>query len=372
TTSFDGVDSQASGAGAVPTRPGGAAQASGHGVTLAFALESVHFGSAAGGASPNAWKGYGFDLDHQCTDATHDTQTSVCKPVPSEPQTSLVDGDGCRDNNFGALVTPLFETVRPTFESDTNTAISKGGNTWLVVVDDVDTGADDAYAPGRLFIAAATPTGSTPVWDGTDTRFIEQSSVVGGDVNAPVVSFPHGFIRGHVWVSGEPAAFSAIELPIGHVALLTSFASVVSTVVAFRLADDLSRVVSGTGTFAGALPMSQIEGVVGPFLGHEQGICAGDGLYVTTLQKVRAYPDVVVETATLQDPTKTCDGISFGIGLELTPVRVATLVVDDPVPPPDPCSPSFDGGTVDSDQGDGGVLDVVWIPTDGVSEVPFH
>lgn len=137
----------------LPPRPAGDAVASGKGKTLWLAARTYSFGMAdyAGVESDVAWQTYGYDPDNRCTSELDSREnTGTCRRPTGALQDSLIDGAGCRDNNFLRYVSTLLRTTLPTAESTLNNLVRQGSMTWILHIDDVDAGANDPLRTGLL------------------------------------------------------------------------------------------------------------------------------------------------------------------------------------------------------------------------------
>lgn len=319
-----------------PERPPGSATAAG-GKSLWFVAKRIYFGTLDHDGAPtaDAWREWGYDLDGRCTSDVAAAATGHCKPV-ADPS-YLVDGAACRDNNFGArFLSLLVAGTKSNFEADTVTSLLGGSATWMLRLDDVGDGDDDPYVPGAFYVTGST---DDPLkFDGTDLRDVLGDSLVGGDLEKPITRFPKGYLKGGVWVSGELAA-ATLRIPFGKKASapLAYDAMVMTT----KLSTDRAKATGGV--LAGVLSVSAFEAFLAP-IAADSKICPGDPLYKSIVGAIARYPDLSLGAPSLQDPSKTCDGVSMGIGFELAPVKPPTNVV--PVaPPPSGCGDAgVDGG----------------------------
>jgi hypothetical protein len=322
-----------------PARPPGAAVASGKGKKVWFEVKHFYLGSQdhTGATNKDGWREWGYDLDHVCTNQKESRENiGTCQRVEGANQDDLIDGDGCRDNNFGSKIIPLVLLSNPSFEDTTNSGILKGSGTWVFELEDVDDGPNDPYAPGKLYRAAALadPTARLAL-DGTDVRQVTRDSIVGGDLEKANASFSLGYIRDNVWVSGDPRAFDVL-VPIGDFSATMPLSS---GLITMKLSTD--HATASAGVAAGVLPSDKFELLLRP-VAERAGFCPGSTLYNSFLKTVAKFPDVYVEAASLQDTTKTCDGISIGVGFDFAPIQPVTQVVDPPPIPPSKCA---DAGT---------------------------
>jgi hypothetical protein len=322
-----------------PSRPTGAAVASGTGKKLWFEVKHFYLGSQdhTGATTKDGWREWGYNLDHVCTGIKESREnTGTCQRVEGATQDDLIDGDGCRDNNFGSKIVPLILLSNSSFEETTNNGILKGSGTWVFAIEDVDDGRDDPYAPGQLYRAAslADPAARLAL-DGTDVRQATRDSVVGGDVTKATVVFSLGYIRDNVWVSGDPRSFDVL-VPMGDFSAVMPLAA---GVVTMKLSDDHANASGGVA--AGVLPSDKFEQLLRP-VAERAGFCPGSTLYNSFLKTVAKFPDVIATAPSLQDITKPCDSISIGVGFDFAPIRPMTDVVDSPPLPPSKCA---DAGT---------------------------
>lgn len=313
-----------SGPAVPPERPAGLPQqASGTGKTLTFAVKRLYLGTQThlGESSSTAWREWGFDLDGRCTDLNASKQgIGTCLRVDTSTADVLVDGDRCRDNNFGSQIMGLVTTFNTNVETTTTASILKGSGTIGVVITDVDDGADDGFAPGMIYSLDSMGT-AMPAWDGTDVRKVADTSVKNLDLSQPLVGFPKGYIRGNVWVSGEGDAFN---LPFG-----LGGTALVLPLQAGRLAIPLDATHTQSpepALIVGAIPLVDLEAAMKP-VAASAGLCPGNSLYDGLIAKMLTFPDLVIGAPNLQDTTKTCDGLSVGLGFELKPIQPLTQVV---------------------------------------------
>lgn len=316
----------------VPARPPGAAVASGTGKTLWLAARNYTYGSTApdGTLSSTAWALYGYDLDEVCTGERDSIENrGTCRRPPGAKQDSLIDGERCRDNNFGRAVSSVIGML-PDAEKTLNELVRSGSTTWILRLDDVDPGADDTFAPGALYRssddrASATP----PTWDGSDDRGVQSDSIIDGDVMKPVLAFAGGYVSGGVWVSGDPASIKIIA-PISAVGFFP--VNLASAQITLEL--DAARTTGAHALLVGALPATEIKPAVDQITDFLR-VCPGTPLYESMLTTFLQIPDVSIGAPKLQYLGSTCDGVSAAVAFELTPIKPVTRVVA-PSPPRKP------------------------------------
>ncbi len=342
TTSFDGisggtkpgVDSgsaldtgDASTTAAVPpVRPTGAATAGG-GKKVMLGVKHFHYAHSNDALKvPGAWQDWGFDIDHECTGETDGTQAGTCIRAAGITADVVKDGKLCRDNQLGSQIVPQLNTYNSHFENDTNSGLLDGAPTLVFVVDDIGAG-DDPYAPGKLYLVGRTK-GRKPAWDGTDVRDALTGSLIGGNIDTPIVTFDKAYITGDTWVSGEPSDFQT-KVPMGETGELLPL-DLHAGVISFKLNDTRTGAVDGTGAIAGAIPAASLEAFLKPFVLTQTIFCPATPQYTTFMERVVTFVDVVITAPNLQDSKKNCDGVSLGLGINLAPVAALGSVVDDP------------------------------------------
>ncbi|MBK7400967.1 MAG: hypothetical protein IPJ34_33110 [Myxococcales bacterium] len=346
TTDFSGVSDKpdaTSGAehAVPPSRPAGA-PGKGGGITLFLGVKHFHFAHSNDALKvPGAWQDWGFDLDGLCTSSLAADQKGVCIRRPGATPDMVQDGKACRDNNFGSAGRPQAHGLRERVRERHQRRPRRGHPHVDPRPRRSGSGADDPYVPGRLYLAARTPDKVRPAWDGTDARKILTSSVKGGKIDDPVITFPKGYLKGNVWVSGEAADLS-LSLPIGKAGVLMPLVAQ-HAVIAFRLKDDHASAVDGTGQFAGAMPMSSLESFLAPFLASQTTFCPGSPQYKSFMDSLAPFADVSLGAASLQDEKSACDGVSFGIGINLAPIAVPTETAPPESDPP--CGTVSDAGS---------------------------
>lgn len=308
-----------------PERPAGPVEPSGKGKEIWLVVDRFFLGQddPDGGLAKDPWRKVGLDLDKVCTsEKLARENVGTCKRIAEAAQDVLTDGDACRDNNFGSQVVKLVGSFDAGFEKKSNDFVKKGATTWLLKLEDLDDGADDAYVVGKLY-KAATWEGygtTTPKFDGTDLRDIDTTSVLDADPAKPKVVFPKGYLAGNVWVSGDPSDFE-INVPIQG---LNVTMPVASGTLAMKLDPEHTKVQGGV--IGGALPTASVEGVVRP-IADQAGLCPGDPLYDSLLRSIQRTMDLVVGAPDLQSTSVTCDGLSIGIGFTMVQVQPPTKVV---------------------------------------------
>jgi hypothetical protein len=324
-----------------PQRPAGAVMPSGKGKTYWFEVRRFYFGTqdATGSKIKGAYQDWGWDLDARCTDLNASTNSlDTCMRMTGSAVDELVDGNLCRDNNFGARLAAPLDVISIGYESALADAIGAGGRTWLLRLDDVDDGPDDAFVTGALYVTTKTTSGSAPKFDGTDVRDVGSDSLADAGATAPAaVRFDRGFIAGNRFVSGDSRYDATILLPWNDDPIALPVAGLTLTL---PLSADRTS-TTAAGTVSGGIPLTSLLGAL-PRFASVGMVCAGDRAYDGLATSLAVAADVYVSGTEpdLQNTAKTCDGVSLGIGFDA--VRSAAYGTESvTTPQPAPCG---DGG----------------------------
>jgi hypothetical protein len=208
----------------------------------------------------NAWRKIGYDIDQMCTSADDSTsdQSGVCEKAPGAWLDALEDGNDCRDNNLGKLLIKVQGLIPNFAESEARSRISRGDTrTLLLVLEDLSPGPDDPYVPGKLYVVLP-PKKST--WNANDTYVVDALSV-NGSIEQPKYTFPNGYLRDNVWVSGD-LTFAPATLPF---MFLDYFVEIPTRghVLALEFSDGQHQNVMRS-TLAGAMEMKEATAALGP------------------------------------------------------------------------------------------------------------
>lgn len=331
----------------LPPRPSGAAEPSGKGVTRWFAARRIYSGTIdpeTGQADVEAWRKLGHDLDGECTteeQSKSDTSLTCTKPPEAQAET-LIDGEDCRDNAYGRILASAVQTLNSTWEAELHASIANGQPTLLLRISDLDSGPNDSFAPGAVYLTA--PRKTAPAWDGKDVFQVQSSGVEGTSItDPPRMSFPDGYLAGNVWVSGDVGS-SAGVLPIFLVTEVFE-TNLLSRVITVELDADHVNALGSAGSAIAS--RKTILDDIAPFT---LGIVNCDQSAVDYLQQYWLLPsfDLSALPPSFAATGEPCEALSVGGAFQWIPVAAATELVD--VPPP--VSPCDGGSLVDSGAGD--------------------
>jgi hypothetical protein len=329
-----------------PAQPSGAPAGDGTDKTV-LAMSKLFLGDTdrQGNTNANAWKSIGFNLDDLKSDAK---STDVCKPVSgANPTLVKTDGDNGIDNSFGENIMPIIVGLASDASQRINDSINQGQFTIMLAIDKLGTGPNYSglsaalYGGGDLSKVAGHENG--PTWDGTDPWPVLCELLQGcaqpstkGDVNKPLVTFPTSYVANRTWVSGSAGDVS-LSLSISGYALSLTIHH--ATITMDLGADNKSAT---NGTIGGVLSTDELNNGLKQVAGKiSSSLCQGSTLD-SILQQISQASDIMSDAT--QDPSKTCDGISVGLGFESKAVMLGD-VTDPAQPGADPCASSgADGG----------------------------
>jgi len=338
TSGVGGTGGSTADLGNVPPEPGPEAAGDGSGAILA--IRSLYLGDTdrKGKSSTTAWKGYGFNLDGKVS--TKDS-TDLCKPAAGAKASAVYeDGDGGTDNSFGKNILPIITSLASDASTQINDSINKGSFT--IILDIEKMGAGDSYNPltTKLYAGAKLVDDAgmeiAPNWDGNDAWPVVPELLNGGDITNPKVQFASSYVvkdpktSARTWVSGSKGDI-VLNLSVGGFTLsLTIASALIATEVG---ADNASAT---NGVIAGILNteqlISELAKVAGSF---DPTLCPPSTTFESIAQQIRQASDIMSNGS--QDPTKTCDGISIGLGFDMSAVKLGKVADATPMGP-DPCA----------------------------------
>lgn len=255
-------------------------------------------------------RGLRLDLDGRVTSET-DSQGNVntCRRAPGAPVEALADGPRGEDDNFAQHLVQELGAGSVTTDRRLADDLRTGRATLLLKLEGVFGPNEDVR--GALYLGAGLPAATFSTHDHWPT--------LGG----PVANFATGKQLDGRWYGTGATLDLAPLLTDGEAPFVVEDA---------RLSLDLS---TGEGVFGGAMRPSVVHDAIPTFLA--QLACTNDAISITTLQAKTAWAaDLVLGAPNLQDTTKTCDAISFGLAFEASrtgePRGHATLAKRSPCP----------------------------------------
>jgi hypothetical protein len=302
----------------------------------AFAVNAISLGEAdrAGNRNKDAWKSYGFDLDGRITVVTDQNSPdlkNVCKRAANARPAVHNDGDQGVDNAFGKEIIPILDTLAPSPSKTVTESIHAGTFTLILeVVGLTDDPLQTNTGLSATILLGGDFHGPPPFDLTTDWPYVN-----GADVPLPDSYITKGvFVSGH---GGPTAATLRLNLSIRGRSLIVP---VHGAIVSFK--HNPAGQSLDEGTIAGIINTEEfvtaISSVAGSF---DPSLCQAETLK-SIQDTIRQSSDSIVDGP--QDPNKTCDGISIGLGFGAKRVAPPTKVAPDAPPPPDPCTAPRDAG----------------------------
>ncbi|MCL2823995.1 MAG: hypothetical protein FWD57_08390 [Polyangiaceae bacterium] len=306
-----------------------AVQGDGDGVVLAISkLNLVDKG--------DDWKRVGYDLDgykSNLNSAFH------CKLAEGASTSVKADGERGIDNSFGANIMPSVVGMVSDVSEKAQDSLDDGSFSILIAIDGLGTGANYVDLPAALYAGAAL--GNAPKWDGTDEWpvFCElmQDCKETGTAQFPTaksrIQFPKSYVTGNTWVSGEKRTIS-ISMVLQGYALALDINQAVFTV---NLSG--SPVTGGSGgILAGVLEATKVvEAVVNLGGNLYSDLCDQNAPMSKQIQSAILNAADIMKDGT-QDPDKSCDGISIGLGFDMKRVQLGQVNDKNPEAS-SPCDP---------------------------------
>lgn len=296
-----------------------------------FALNTISLGEAdrAGNKNKDAWKSYGYNLDGLITNvsgATSPDLDRVCKRAQGAPATVHQDGDEGTDNTFGKEILKLLDPFTPTPSKSLNEAIAAGDFTIMLKVvgltdepEQTNTGLSGTLLVGGQF---SEEEGKVPTFTTADDWPYIQD---------PQVAIPGAYINKGTFVNGTGGASVKLSLSISGQSLSLT---INKAIISFKHNPATKSLEEGT--IAGVINTEEfvngISSVAGRF---STDLCSG-----STVEgikgSIRQASDMLADGS--QDPSKSCDGISIGLGFTAKQVGAPTKTVTPGEAPPDPCA----------------------------------
>lgn len=313
-------------AGLPPGRPEGAKP--GDGSEVVIAINKLFLGDSNRDGTPNSqngWKQYGFNLDGKVSEKG---SKDLCKPAGgASPSQAYPDGTNGVDNSFGKNILPIILGLSSDAGTKVNDSINSGSFTIMLALQKL--GAGDAYNPLGAKLYAGASLATPPKWDGTDEWPVRPELLSDPkDITSSKVVFPNGYLTGNTWVSGDKGDLT-LSLSISG---FTLDLKISSALLAVDL--DAAHKSGVNGTIAGIIEtevlISEIKKVAGAF---DKTMCSGstiDGI----ANQLRQASDILKDGT--QDPSKTCDGISIGLGFSAKQVKLGVVAPASEIKP-SPC-----------------------------------
>jgi len=334
----------------VPARPPMGTTSDGDDVEAVFALHNVSLDQ-----SGDRWRRFGLDLDGMNTASVADA--AECVGSSGRPP---LDGDKGIDNAFGQYVLPTVMSLIPCLEDNIALIQGTGRGTGLIRLRHWNGTPNDAKVDVSTFVSVdgtslddiselewSGPDGSDlvlpdsvddapdPSWDGQDYFFVDPSTLIGGDLDRPVI-----------WKSDAYIADGRIVLPLdtdSTLVLPTGPGTFSITLKGFLVAD-LSEDGQSLekGLIAGRFPAGKLVSALEPI-----GIC-NDTLQESVIGLITDHLDLRADEGA-GDAEDECTAIGVALTFQGARARIADLVAPVELPTRQPCAgqqsgldPAFD------------------------------
>ncbi|MRG96997.1 hypothetical protein GF068_34490 [Polyangium spumosum] len=277
-----------------------------------FAVRELFFGEGNSGE----WKKFGFNVDGQVSTGL---SSDVCMPNSGgSAQNAHPDGDDGIDNSFGKNLLPTILSLYPTWVQDVNNGIQNGNFTALTKVECLPASGDAPALNTLLF--GGTALGAMPKFDGTDTWPVEPALLSDPmDPLSTTITFPKSSVTGTLYDSGKNVQV-ILSVPVRTANDSTSIKlTLYSARMTMNLSDDRKSATSGM--IGGVLNTEEFVAEVNK-IGALLSLC-GNPLFDNLVNQVRQASDILTDGS--QDPTKTCDGISMGLGFDMVEAQLGDV-----------------------------------------------
>jgi hypothetical protein len=293
---------------------------------VVLAISKLFLGDTDWNGAPDAsgWKHFGFDIDHKISTLN---STDLCKPLAGATAGDVYpDGDDGIDNAYGKLILPITLGFAPDVSQKENALILGGKYTLLLHLQNLGGSAD--YNPLLARGYQGADLGHAASFDGTDLWPVTSESLLSPpDLTTARASFAESYVTSDTWVSGPPvelvlllATLGLAQVPLHH------------AVLAMQLSADHKSATKGviSGVIGTEELIAAVQKAAAQF---DPNFCSGS-TFDSIANQFRQASDIMKDGS--QDPTKTCDGISIGLGFEAELVQLGAVAA--PVgPQPDPC-----------------------------------
>ena len=295
-----------------------------------LAVDRIYYGDTNFDDVPNpgnGWKQYGLNLDGLVSTAT---STGLCLPQNNAPVKNVYpDGLNGIDNSFGKHLLPMFIGLDASFSTKANAALTNGDFTLLIKLGALGAAADQGPILTRVYGGA--PLSKAPEFDTDDCWPVTAESVTNpADVESAKLSLATSTLTANHW---DSVTSGDLDLPL-KVAGFTVHLVIHHARLTMDL--DAGHQNANTGIIAGVLDTEELVAALDQAFGSfDPSVCSGPTKDSIDAQ-IRQASDILKDTT--QNPAKTCDGISIGLGFKAAKIGVGK-VAPPMTPVPNPCGP---------------------------------
>ena len=256
----------------------------------------------------------GFNVDGLVSTAV---SADVCQTNSGgSAATAYPDGNNGIDNSFGRNVLPLILSLYPSWVTDINVGLQNGSFNMLLKSYCLPPTGDVPVLTTKLF--EGTALGAIPQFDGTDMWPVSPELLANPtDPESSTITFDMSSVTATTFDSGKHQTVVLVLplfVPSTQIRLTLHAAQVTMTLAADR------KSATG-GILGGVLDTEEFVAEVKK-IGYSIGLC-GSPLFANLLTSIRQASDIVADGS--QDPAKTCNGISIGLGFEMREVQLGAV-----------------------------------------------
>ncbi|HVO26271.1 MAG TPA: hypothetical protein VMW56_21870 [Candidatus Margulisiibacteriota bacterium] len=294
--------------------------------TVTFAMSRILWGNADpnGTPGPDAWKQFGYNIDG----VAPSNIAAFCRP-PQGGSPTIVHEEGIDgiENAFGHIVLPLLQPTVPQTCNSTCCAIPQP---FAVVLSLDQLGAGASYNPLSARVAGGTDLDvdaglcgiPVPRFDGTDVWSMQQGTSE---------SLPGSYLVNDTWVSGPIAKLSVVYQGLGPEPGPPVLLDIVHAQISMKL--DPTHKTAMVGIISGVLPTADLKQRLSALVGSFSTSLCNSPTLQSLLDSVGQASDIMQDGT--QDPTRTCDAISIGLGFAASIDQLGSTAPS--VTAPDPC-----------------------------------
>jgi len=274
--------------------------------TTTFAISYLYFGDGNNGQ----WKQYGINLDGLDTNAS---STDVCQPSTGGSMSTLQDAPGGLDNSFGYRILPILLALFPNFASEQNNAIAQGNTTLLFSLVKPSTCSASPFLAHEYLGAKLS---SQPKFDGTDVWPIDNASVIDPMDSTSAVTQNSNLTNDVLTVTTSAPITVRLLLNTG------GFDITIHNVTSVMQLDP-THTTAKSGIIAGVINTEELVAAVSSFMNRSMGLSCNSSLIQNLITQIRQSSDILSDRT--QDSTKTCNGISIGLGFNASIVQLGNI-----------------------------------------------
>ncbi len=286
-----------------------------------------------GNFDPEAWQDYGFDIDGLTSTVDNSYH---CQPVQGAKKKDVfVSGKGGLDNSYGKNIMQIISGVSADPSNSASLSMQDGSYSILIAANKLGAKAEYTLLNTQFLSVKGTVDEDGKVIAPTDAELSNGTytwhafpELLKPDGSAKQ-SFLFSYLVGNTLVSGTDLGDLTVLQQTSGVGLVLAIHHGRFTV---QLSPDHK---TGTlGNIGGVLDTEEFVQSLKQLAGSlSSSLCSGT-TFDSIATQIRQASDIMKEG--VQDPTRTCDGISIGLGFETTAALLGQPGPASP-PPTDPC-----------------------------------